>query len=129
MFESATELEDWFKGNKSKTLQIEKDEDGVCDSTTLRLSDVVLIQHHDIDDYLSDHAFLLKGEGIVQAENGIETLPYAFFEIALTEQWSARIKRRFFQLVNLSTTSIQLLFSIFLLSPQNPCNGQCAACE
>ncbi len=90
MFKSPSDLEDWLKDNKSKVLEIEKEEDGVVDTASLRLSDVVLIRHHDTDDYLSDQALLLKGEGMVGTEDGSESLPYAFFEIALTEQWSAQ---------------------------------------
>ncbi len=90
MFTSTADLKRWLKGNSGRVLEIEKEEDGILDTTALRLSDVVLIRHHDTDDYLSDHALLLKGEGVVAADAGSEPLPYAFFEIALTDQWSAR---------------------------------------
>lgn len=90
MFESPPDLERWLKDNRSRVLEIEKEEDGVLDTATLRLSDVVLIRHHDTDDYLSDQALLLKGKGVVATEDGNESLPFAFFEIALTDQWSAQ---------------------------------------
>lgn len=87
MKQSPENIRAWLEAHKDQVLKIEKEEDGDLDQATIRLQDVEYVEHHDTDDYLSDQALLLKGEGTVRAAEGEAKLPAGIYEIALTDQW------------------------------------------
>lgn len=98
MHQSPDTLRQWLQDNKDRLLIIRKEEDGHLDRITIRLHDVDLVHHNDTDDYLSDQALLLKGEGTVSTDQGLAPLPSSTFEISLTDQWSVASNHRRLQL-------------------------------
>lgn len=87
--QSPQALTKWFGPYKNSTLQIRKEENGDKDIAELELKDVDVTLHKDHDDYLSAQALLLKAVGTVATDLGKESLPYNFYEIPLTDHWSA----------------------------------------
>ncbi|HKM43621.1 MAG TPA: hypothetical protein VJZ70_06475 [Limnochordia bacterium] len=98
MNQSPDKLQQWLQENKDRVLNIRKEEDGHQDRVTIRLRDVDMVRHQDTDNYLSDQALLLRGEGTVSTESGMAPLPSDTFEISLTDQWSVALNHRSLQL-------------------------------
>ncbi len=98
MHQSPDKIQQWLQDNKDRVLTIRKEEDGHLNKITIRLQDVDMVHHQDTDDYLSDQALLLKGEGTVSIDGGTAPLPSDTFEISLTDQWSASSNHRSLQL-------------------------------
>ncbi|MCK9525479.1 MAG: hypothetical protein M0R49_06080 [Limnochordia bacterium] len=98
MSQSPDKLQKWLQDNKDRVLTIQKEEDGHLDRITIRLRDVDMVRHQDTDDYLSDQALLLIGEGTVRTSGGRAPLPSGTFEISLTDHWSVSSNHRSLQL-------------------------------
>lgn len=88
MDKSHEKMIEWLNEKADTTLKIRKTEDGDEDVVELRLQAVDLVRHKDYDNYLSAHALLLNGAGIMKTDFGQEALPHDFFELSLTDSWS-----------------------------------------
>ena len=86
---SPQEIKSWLLTHHNAWIRIHKEEDGDQDLAELELKDVKLVPHRDYDNYLSAHALLLNGRGTIATEFGNKSLPHDFYEIALTNRWSA----------------------------------------
>lgn len=91
MDQSPEKIQKWLDEHKNMVLNIRKEEDGDLDSARMRLKDVKFVRHEDTDDYLSDQAFLLIGEGSIDTDTGPEEVPAQTFEIALTDRWFSAV--------------------------------------
>lgn len=91
MEQSPEKIRKWLEQHKDQVLSIRKEEDGDQDSARIKLKDVKYVNHKDTDDYLSDQAFLLLGEGTITTDTGVEEIPGHTYEIALTDKWFSAV--------------------------------------
>ncbi len=89
MNQSPDQIQKWLDSRKNQVLKITKVEEGDLDKASIRLRQVNLVEHDDIDDYLSAQALLLMGEGTIKTDEGSAPLPRQTYEIALTDQWTS----------------------------------------
>ncbi|BBH20664.1 hypothetical protein Back11_20090 [Paenibacillus baekrokdamisoli] len=82
---SLQSLSEWLNSNTHKDIIIKKQEEGDLDEVHLRLSGIDYrgVQMDAIDEYTSDHALLLHGNGIVINDGNELALPLHIFEIPL----------------------------------------------
>jgi hypothetical protein len=82
---SARDISNWFEGNLEKTFILEKKEQQDVDQIEFNLQKVGLVDYSNSqDDYMSNHAVILHGNGSIQNQEGeMVHIPDGVYEISL----------------------------------------------
>jgi hypothetical protein len=81
------EVINWLNTHAHREIEIHKVEDEDVDVVQLFLDHTTFrqIERHDPDDYLSDYAIMLHGQGHIQGAIQAASLPQAVYEIPVAE--------------------------------------------